>query len=230
MLKGCTIIEDVASVACCINTQLRTSNHVEYTRCNIVMLMAATALLLLSFSTCIVCGFDSYAVLFKCPQRKSPPPLRRGKKFSNQIQSNPPTIQELKDISSHAVAAIKIIMLHRVYLNMVTARMLTNCSNSLRNMHTNNRENITRTHAKRKVGYFFVAHSVFEGGLNSGKDDVLCSTIHFIVAGINRLHEVHDAHSFRRTQPGVCVCVSNCVSFRNVNIGRSRPVMGFYVK
>jgi len=89
MLKGCTIIEDVASVACCINTQLRTSNHVEYTRCNIVMLMAATALLLLSFSTCIVCGFDSYAVLFKCPQRKSPPPSGGARNFrikSNQIR------------------------------------------------------------------------------------------------------------------------------------------------
>jgi len=33
---------------------------------------------------------------------------------------NPHTIQELKDIS-HAVAAIKITTLHRVYLNMVTA-------------------------------------------------------------------------------------------------------------
>ena len=51
-------------------------------------------------------------------------------------------------------------MLHRVYLNMVTARLLTNCSNTLRNIHTNARENITRTRAKRKAGYFFVAHSV----------------------------------------------------------------------
>ena len=30
-----------------------------YTRCNIVILMAATAWLMLSFSSCIVCGFDS---------------------------------------------------------------------------------------------------------------------------------------------------------------------------
>ena len=44
---------------------------------------------------------------------------------------------------------------------MVTARLLTNCSNTLRNIHTNARENITRTRAKRKAGYFFMAHSVF---------------------------------------------------------------------
>ena len=41
-----------------------------YTRCNIVILMAATAWLMLSFSSCILCGFDSYTVLFKCPQRE----------------------------------------------------------------------------------------------------------------------------------------------------------------
>jgi len=38
-----------------------------YTRCNIVILMAATAWLILSFSSWIVCGFDSYTVLFRCP-------------------------------------------------------------------------------------------------------------------------------------------------------------------
>jgi len=70
---------------------------------------------------------------------------------------NPHTIQELKDIS-HAVAAIKITMLHWVYLNMVTAQLLIDCSNTLRNIHTNARENITRTCAKWEVGYFFVAH------------------------------------------------------------------------
>jgi len=41
-----------------------------YTRRNIVILMAATVWLMLAFSSCIVCGFDSYTVLFKCPQRK----------------------------------------------------------------------------------------------------------------------------------------------------------------
>ena len=70
---------------------------------------------------------------------------------------------------------------------------------------------------------------IFEGGLNSGKDgDVLCATIHFIVAGINRLHKVHEVHSFRRALPRVCV--SNCVSSINVNSGRSRPDMGCCVK
>ena len=38
-------------------------------------------------------------------------------------ESNPHTIQELKYNISHAVAAIKITTLHRVYLNMVTAQL-----------------------------------------------------------------------------------------------------------
>jgi hypothetical protein len=38
-------------------------------------------------------------------------------------ESNPHTIQELKDIS-HAVAAIKITVLHRVYLNMIRRAQL----------------------------------------------------------------------------------------------------------
>ena len=54
-------------------------------------------------------------------------------------------------------------MLHRVYLNIVTARLFINCSNTLRNIRTNARENITRTRAKRKAGYFFVARSVYTG-------------------------------------------------------------------
>jgi len=69
-------------------------------------------------------------------------------------------IQEVKDNIKHAVAAIKIGMLHPVYLNMVTARLLTNCSNTLRNIHNDTRENIRRTRAKRKVGYFFLFHPV----------------------------------------------------------------------
>jgi len=51
----------------------RAVTMLRYTRYNIVTLMAATAWLM-SFGSCIACGFDSYAVLFKCPQR--------GKKFS----------------------------------------------------------------------------------------------------------------------------------------------------
>ena len=74
-------------------------------------------------------------------------------------ESNLHTIQEMKDIC-HTVTAIKITMLHQVYLNMLTAWLLTNCSNTLRNIHTNVRENITRTHAEQKADYFFVAHSL----------------------------------------------------------------------
>jgi len=43
---------------------------------------------------------------------------------------------------------------------IVTAQLLTNCSNTLCNTHTKARENIIRTRAKRKAGYFFVAHPV----------------------------------------------------------------------
>ena len=66
MLKGYTITEDVASG--CLLHQYSCARVImlRYTRCNIVILMAATAWLMLSFSSCIVCGFDSYIVLFKC--------------------------------------------------------------------------------------------------------------------------------------------------------------------
>ena len=43
---------------------------------------------------------------------------------STVYESNPHTIQELKDNISHAVAAIKITMLHRVYLNMIRCAQL----------------------------------------------------------------------------------------------------------
>ena len=111
-----------------------------YTRCNIVILMAATAWLMLCFSSCIVCGFDSYTVFFKF---LPPPPREEGRNFlwghldSTVYKSNPHTIQELKDIISHAVAAITITTLHPVYHNMVTAQLLANCSNTLRNIYTN---------------------------------------------------------------------------------------------
>ena len=84
-----------------------------YTRCNKVILMAATAWLMLSFSSCIVCGFVSYT-----------PPSGWWRNFLwghskiTVYESNPHTMQELKDIS-HTVAAIRITMLHRVYLNMI---------------------------------------------------------------------------------------------------------------
>ena len=106
------------AVASCINTQLRILIMLRYTRCNIVTLMAATAWLMLSLP---------------------PHPPGRGRNFLwGHLKSTvhglyPHTIQELKDNVSHAVAAIKITMLHRLYLNMVTARLLTNSLDTLRN-------------------------------------------------------------------------------------------------
>jgi len=85
--------------------------------------MAATAWLM-SFSSCIVCGFDSYTVLFKRPQRIFP----WGHLKSTVYESNPHTIQELKDNISHAVAAITVTMLHPVYLNMIRRAQLYWCS------------------------------------------------------------------------------------------------------
>jgi len=49
-------------------------------------------------------------------------------------ESNPHTIQALKVNTSHSAAATKITALHRLYLNMATARLFTNCSDTLRNM------------------------------------------------------------------------------------------------
>ena len=46
----------------------RAVTMLRYIRCNIVILMAATAWLMLSFSFCIVCGFHSYTVLFSVPR------------------------------------------------------------------------------------------------------------------------------------------------------------------
>ena len=60
----------------------------------------------------------------------SPPPEGGGRNFlwgrlkSTVYESNPRTIQELKDISSHAAVAIKITTLHRVYPNMVRPAQL----------------------------------------------------------------------------------------------------------
>ena len=106
----------------------RAVTMLRYTGCNTVILMPATAWLMLSFSSGIVCGFDSHTVLFKCPQRKflphPPTPHQRWVSLKSTVNgSSPHTIQELKDIS-HAVAAIKITALHRVYLNMIRRAQL----------------------------------------------------------------------------------------------------------
>ena len=86
---------------------------------------------------------------FPSVPRETPP--WGGHLKSTVYESNPHTIQELKDNISHTVAAIKTTMFHQIYLNMVTARLLTKCSNTLHNIHTNAGENIT-TCAKRKAG------------------------------------------------------------------------------
>jgi len=89
----------------------RAVTMLRYTRCNIVILMAATVWLMLSFSSYIACGFDSYTVLFKFPQRNvSGDTLKVW--YTNQIRTR-------YRKWSHAVAAIKITMLHPVYLNMI---------------------------------------------------------------------------------------------------------------
>ena len=121
--------------------------------------MAATAWWMLFFSSCIVCRFDLYTILFKCCQRK----FLWGHLKSTLYELNPHTIQELKDNISHTVAAIKITMLHQVYLNMVTAGLLTNCSNTLCNIHTNTRENITRTCANGRQATFLWPTLYFRG-------------------------------------------------------------------
>ena len=107
-------------VLCRVFEQLVNSRAVtmlRYTRCNTVILMAAAAWLMFSFSSCIVCGFDSYTV---SPERKF-----LGGHLKNAVyESNPHTIHELKANTSHAVAAIKITVLHRVYLNMIRCGQL----------------------------------------------------------------------------------------------------------
>jgi len=58
--------------------------------------------------------------LFKCPREN----FLWGRLKSTVYESNPYTIQELKAKISHADAAIKISMLHRVYLNMIRRAQL----------------------------------------------------------------------------------------------------------
>ena len=64
------------------------------------------------------------------PEKISPLPPGGGGDFllghfkSTVYESNPRTVQELMDNMSHAVAAIKVTMLHRVYLNMIRRAQL----------------------------------------------------------------------------------------------------------
>ena len=67
-----------------------------YTRCNIVILMAATAWLILSFGSCIVCGFGSCTVFLKCPEKN----LLWGHLKSTVYESYPRTIQNWRTTSA----------------------------------------------------------------------------------------------------------------------------------
>ena len=102
-----------------------------YTRCN--------AWLILSFRSRIVCGFDSYTALCKCPQRIS--------RYRNWLTSATQS-QQSKSLCYIRYTATRCQ--HDCWLTVQT----------LRNIHTNARENITRTSAKPKAGYFFMAHPV----------------------------------------------------------------------
>jgi len=83
-----------------------------YIRCNIVILMAATVWLMLSFTSCIVCGFRSYTVLFKCPHGKV--------RYTNQIRTR---YRNWRTISATQLQPSKSL-LHRVYLNMIRRAQL----------------------------------------------------------------------------------------------------------
>ena len=88
-----------------------------YTRCNIMILMAATVL---HFLYCVCISFVYHT--FQVSPEKIPPLW--GHLKSKIYEWNPHMIQEMKDNINHAVAAIKITMLHRVYLNMIRRAQL----------------------------------------------------------------------------------------------------------
>ena len=71
---------------------------------------------------CILRRVSEQLVNSRAVAWENPPPRRRLK--ITVYESNLHTIQELKDNIIHAVAAIKITMLHRVYLNMVRRAQL----------------------------------------------------------------------------------------------------------
>jgi len=141
MLKGYTILEDVESgcllrqyTAC---ARLSCWDIPDFDGCSCV----ADIVLQFLYRVWIWFVYRTFEV---SPERISPPPAGGGRwrrrnflwgHFKSTVyESNPHTIQELKDNISHAVAAIKITLLHRVYLNTVTAQLLANCSNTLRDI------------------------------------------------------------------------------------------------
>jgi len=94
-----------------------------YTRFNMMNLMAAAAspMFVLQFLYRVRIWFVCRTFQVSSEKISLPPPRNflLGHLKSTVYESNPHTIQELKDNISHAVAAIKITMLHRVYLNMI---------------------------------------------------------------------------------------------------------------
>jgi len=121
--------------------------------------MAATAWMKMSFSFCIVYGFDSYTVLFKCPQRKFfHPTSPRGESFSgntwklrytNHIRTryrNWTTTSATQLQPSKSLCYIGYTSIWRQH-DCLTVQ-------TLHAIYTLTPE--TRT--KRKVVYFFVAH------------------------------------------------------------------------
>ena len=85
--------------------------------------MAATAWLMLSFSSCIVRIWFVYSYIRIYSYIENPPLEGEGggpiflweHLKSTMYESNPHTIQELNDNVSHTVAAIKVTMLHRIW-------------------------------------------------------------------------------------------------------------------
>ena len=88
---------------------------------------------------------------------------------STVYEWNPHTIQELKDNISHSAAAIKITMLHRVYLNMIRRAQLCIDARGNNLQHLLWRYilsafgyciNVLYLRCATDLSYFFVAHPV----------------------------------------------------------------------
>ena len=129
-----------------------------YTRCNIAILKAATARadVVLQFLYRVRIWFI-YRTFQVSPEK------------STVYEWNPHTIQELKDNISHSAAAIKITMLHRVYLNMIRRAQLCVDARGNHLQHLLWRYilsafgyciNVLYLRCATDLSYFFVAHPV----------------------------------------------------------------------
>ena len=136
-----------------------------FTRCNIVILMAAAAWLMLSFSYCIVCGLDSFTVLFKRPHRlwgwgrREKCSLGTPERYGIRIKSAHDTGTEGQH-QPRSCSHQNLYVTSGIPQHGDNKTVDYNCSNTLRNINTNTREKTTRTRAKWMAGYFFVAHCV----------------------------------------------------------------------